>query len=1631
MMQGKYEAPSTPNPAASNKLIAFMWRLFKRQPLAASRFTAILAEKTIAVGGKHLVPGAVKDKKVETYLGQEIIKLLQDLNPGIHTLTRDLLATKPGASIDEIFEAIKPALYAIYNQKLTGYGVSLNDLEIQEFLTESYIKSQFLPIFTVLRDIPKFCKSMKDKNILGKLADIKAQLINHLEHDFHVEIRKCLRKSKDGLYPINTSDPALVSQVKTILNALQHAKQALKFINSLDLNPDNGFRLESFLQKKGPNQVEFMTKIIWYLAVQDSPVGDWMHFNLDFDEQERQFIHDLEQTIQNVRQAQSSLLEIDIPLYQVFGQEIKALSGIIQSLRTMSALDTNTVFEQKLKDAERIAETAGDYIGKPLGVFVDQLKPHMGKTDYSFLIRHSGLLPGYLDQLTQLIQVHGAGNPSAALALSESDKEAFRNSAINLFLELGAYGDFNPFQKAQSLLFPIRREVAALSQGAYQQALRVNAATGDMVVYQLSRVKDDVFAQLLCEADKMELYLGFAPGVLSKTVMKQVNDIYQTLVMYANSVIDLKASHPDLLQLDNTSFLTQRLQHILQEKNNCELKINSAKEAKRSLALFMQKIRKYNGDLNDAAQDEMVALNQEYQQFKSYVIQYNPRLSVTLGKLLSSDDESEAKQIWHAAEYNAMDEAVKILCDKDIATFKCYLDLSDSQLLDLPKQVKGHLYALDPQEAHSILIINELRFLKGRLAEHRSDKKEHQFMTDFSSLEPGHRAQLYDYHRTRSLTLQFIHLEIEAFLTKLRVSDWLTDPKQITAMIERYRVIQPYLVDALSTEKRCDIDQSFVAVLIQLAHGNRPEGFSTIMVAMKNSLQALDTTINEETERSNKRQLLFSFAHQQAQEEKTMLSGHAPLTLESELVQRQDKWIRHRRFSRAATEMKDTLYNLLTHLDPALKLSKIIKPSENSVPFPEMESDLDALATPSQVSWIKRTLNVVHYLNSSFEYLESLDRDIHKKDISQYFLKGPLIEGVYQIKPYIELTKAYQTFMELLEEPAGQTFFYILKDSYSEIRKVWEQLGPLYSVRSQDVQVENKEPVQSGGLWYPMLSMLVLPEHLQAVSAGEAYGPLQAKPAQQKAKELSQYIQEVTNEFQSSQYCQLLLRSPYVISKFLPELKAKLDQFRQGTHEVTLTHLIEIQATLQSLLIEADAWELKLGLRAGLITRPMKLILDKLFNSFIEPLGINLQQRGYLLTNVSSFDKRLAVIEQKQQELESITKSETRTAAKISQFLQVLEHIKNRLDLKQTISSEEEVAFTEQYFSIYPLLQSQQRRYEIAMDQRDKSVELDEFCKRCLDTKITEESNAGHLLHYPQLKDILYLVKHVHAAKKGNLNTLNMKKEQLKAESILIRASREQHAASAKHLVNASIEQAIDTQIATLCMRTNQSVYLKDDYTRELIKSLDSKKRELLAKTNTIPLKELDRVIATELRQQLERFSKNEYLQLCHLEGILSQIEHFIAYCEKEKSRFVFENIDTFNPKIDLLNRLKSLATDKNLSVNYRLEKIKEEAKKPTFKTILMAHERHLKFDLKTLERIFLDLFHFIFNFFGYGHRPQELYQCLEQEIKTHDSSDPKALVARVGMFPAERGYQNSVASVRVKQDVNPDQVPATVATFP
>jgi hypothetical protein len=553
----------------------------------------------------------------------------------------------------------------------------------------------------------------------------------------------------------------------------------------------------------------------------------------------------------------------------------------------------------------------------------------------------------------------------------------------------------------------------------------------------------------------------------------------------------------------------------------------------------------------------------------------------------------------------------------------------------------------------------------------------------------------------------------------------------------------------------------------------------------------------------------------------------------------------------------------------------------------------------------------------------------------------------------------------------------------------WNQIHPLYfpdsnKVTQGDLNVDSSRLTYSA-LWYSVLGMKVLPEHLNKLFSNQSYTVAEAHDTQIQAKEMARYIEDLISHFNESQYFYLYRHSPYILFDFIPELLDTLKTFCKETNHQTKEHLARIQSTLHQALKATDELELTIGLRAGLLSVPTKVILDKFFNAFIQPLGISLQESMALMTETKSFNQRLNVNDERRAITSAILVTEKKDFKLLNEFLVLLKRIKAKQEANKTVTDAERGKFEQLYLKLYPLLQSQQVHYVTKAEPNDL---LDQWCHELMNKTLSAEllshdQEALKVRHYRPLKNVLYVTEHVHAAKRGHINTAEMREEYLIAHAQALRTMNSDFVRNeVPKILKKGISDKMEIDKEIMFKNITPTIYFGEESHTIFFTQCDSKKEELLKKVDSTSVGELDQEIKPRLHEVYTSFMENEKPLINHLDSILSQIDAFRAYCHFEKKSPLYEDSKTLASKIELLDGLYTIAKNQELSLQARIDEIKKQARAPLFKNILLT-QTSSKSDGTMLKRLFYNLIYSIFKYFGMTQHPEYEYKSLDKVIKT------------------------------------------------
>lgn len=296
--------------------------------------------------------------------------------------------------------------------------------------------------------------------------------------------------------------------------------------------------------------------------------------------------------------------------------------------------------------------------------------------------------------------------------------------------------------------------------------------------------------------------------------------------------------------------------------------------------------------------------------------------------------------------------------------------------------------------------------------------------------------------------------------------------------------------------------------------------------------------------------------------------------------------------------------------------------AEKVVPFPEIEDAELAQLEIHQVIAVKRIFNSLYHLEQICIQLESLDQ---KSSQSLY------VYHLIQAKNHVdELVTHAKT---LARDPHLSLFAAELKEKGLAIYQAFAEQQENYVVGSEEVELKDPKyqgkVVQYSGLWYTLRSFMLIPEHIKAAVQNEELSANTKDHVNQRTKQAALNIEAII--VSSNSYFQLFLQTP-TMYRLYKELKAKLEQFTHLSHSAAMDHLEELSHDLfVRILITTDEWEDKLGLRPGLLSDPMKALLDEFHKGLLEHLHLNSQEHLALLSSHAPLNYRIEAAKNRKQ----------------------------------------------------------------------------------------------------------------------------------------------------------------------------------------------------------------------------------------------------------------------------------------------------------------------------------------------------------------------------------------------------------------
>jgi hypothetical protein len=946
-------------------------------------------------------------------------------------------------------------------------------------------------------------------------------------------------------------------------------------------------------------------------------------------------------TVSHAYQASFLLTTLDPEVLSAFSTEINKLKQIMILLQRHSdALNDDTVAQ--------IKESFTAYkAGRVTGIAIHQLENNQTEVDFAFLNDIFAKTPQYIDKLSQLIKEHSGAEPN----IDERQIQMLQDDSIRIVQGLEDLYHSNRLVKPFKVLryIYLLRHIASVTNSIIEQVNYANDSTQKAIVDKMIYLKYDLLQELFILSDKIEDYGMLQPGVISNPLMKKMENLYDILSAYVQKVVDFDANDTDLRILNDSVFQSRRLDALHQRLIEQQVKLEAHSDLSDAFDRFYQIIDKHpNTAIQDIPEPHHAELVKEYHQVQDLMQKHDPQMHARMVNALASKaTKKEGWGAWIIENGNWLlgrgpektnwlqtlkaDLKRRLESQQNAILFRIEIA---SSLSDKIQEEKSSLSCY--RNSFEVHAINEPELI-GITDDAEAIKHKALKLIDTTIMIPARAEQALHLKQRYQQKSMIVERALRAYEHFCELSKQKPiDEAAIEQLKIQYICFQPWLYAQ-------NEDKSAIDKMLTQALNKNPLDQDHLNIACQKIIDNHDTFKTELEEYKlfyEQRATQWDTCAKEislAKQEHSRIRNVNPAKQSSE----------NKKYSKIVAEYRQSLLNLRSLLSPAMQKQLEIEQLEkrnfhltsiggytvpwyskqSSLPYPEMEDAHSAYSQPQQVAIIKRLYNGFYYLEGILTQLEKLDAR-SSQSVYVYHL----------IMSYSHIIELYNTSKQLYDDPYCRL---IAKEFLSKIYDVYEKIQPeiqAYQVASEDIH-SIETPVQYPGFWYAMNAFMILPEQLKSKKSKQAQDIEVQKAKQVKAKKMVTDIERIINV--SDSYFKLFLESPTMI-RLLIHLRRQANELIENLHDVSMANLKNIDTELFfTMLKEADALELRLGLKPGLLSEPLEQILDKYYLGLIEALELNSEQEFGLLFNNERIAKRKEVISKTAQEAQvTVNKSE-------------------------------------------------------------------------------------------------------------------------------------------------------------------------------------------------------------------------------------------------------------------------------------------------------------------------------------------------------------------------------------------------------
>lgn len=1042
-------------------------------------------------------------------------------------------------------------------------------------------------------------------------------------------------------YTYFAHEPKQISQIKEILNGIYHAQLAFKDLEMVDLRsptswPKDLYTLYFHTMTEGCKA----SSLIKLMDLETGPFSGYITL-----------LTDLFAAIKGC--ADGDQQQLKTLLSQVHPELLPTiktgLSQVHPELLPAAKQSLDGHFAPLIKTAVDLEHSAIKVGGKVAGIALDQMQLNPEKINFNVVANICTAVPTYIDKLTTIIKQYSDTLDDVAPEINKDKVKEMENLAFTLLYAINSIRDNDVVLSVKMINYiHLLQNLITLSTTTLSEMGNLNEATQETVLAKLKKIKYELLPEILSLTDAFEVEAYLVPGLLSKPLAKSIEPFYQRLVNYVSGPVKFKKTNRDLLTLHDKEFVASRTAKNQQRINQAKQNLSELNQVEKAFHQFFKILEEHQGkNLHHLSPSIKNVLLQHYSLLQPYFaavdIKINNEIIVAL---TSAEDISKLRKLYEWAKgTHGNVKATKLLTYKSrilnelssaIATETFEIDRHEAVIAQINTQYPQALLSVVPDHNHPFYF-NETEALNldnKRQADLRVKTTANAIiLTERSTLSTNERFALAHYYAHENKKLIEAAKAYDTFLSLL--TDVMDEPlhtldqEKRAALLQSYAVFQPYAMFLTHNDTKWLHFHSNVVLSLQ---GKKPasEIKGSHFAKLK---KRFDVAFKEAQPYAEKKASVYT---KMAQLSYAKEATQNLLTPNEKYGKRARHFIKNKQYTDRLAKLKNKAVGLLDVFSEPMRVqlqAALAKESDlsllswaglkqqlnavmpnGSLPFPDVKNPVQS----KKIIGIKELINGIHHLELLFKEFEKLSDDEYQTQ-----------QVIHLINICAQLNKIYGVAKNLYEDPHFRLIGKELQEKIMSLKEMVSDKRETYFAGPSSADHISGH-VKYPPLWYAMQAFMAVPEEIHALQQNTPLTTADKEYIKERTKKVVIKIERIMGK--SNSYFKLMFELPTMYSLFR-ELRKKLMLFTDTTFEAAMANLKEINTEVfAKILAEADDYEAKLGLKPGLLSGPLKAILDEFYQAMLEPLQLNSADFIAYVTDMSVVQKRRVLNQQRKTE---------------------------------------------------------------------------------------------------------------------------------------------------------------------------------------------------------------------------------------------------------------------------------------------------------------------------------------------------------------------------------------------------------------